>query len=55
MIKESTQEVVGRKAKSASEKRRKHHNFFGIGCWDVLSCGRSPLEHDPIWEKAIFD
>jgi hypothetical protein len=33
----------------------KHHNFFGIGCYDVLTYSTSPLEHGLIWEKMIFD
>jgi hypothetical protein len=52
MLKESPQEVVGRKAESAPEGG-KHHNLICVGCWDVFSSSRTPLEHDTIWEKAI--
>jgi hypothetical protein len=55
MIKEATQEVVGWKSKATLKERGKHHNFLGIGCWDVLSNSRLPLEHGLIWEKTIFD
>jgi hypothetical protein len=54
MIKEAVQEVAGWKAKSAL-KGRKHHNFLGIGCWDVLTYSRSPLEHIRIWDKMVFN
>jgi hypothetical protein len=51
---EATLEVAGRKAKSALKEGRKHHNFLGIGCWDVLTCSRSPLERGLIWDKMVF-
>jgi hypothetical protein len=55
MIKEAAQEIAGRMAKSTLKEGRKHHNFHGIGCWDVLTYSRSPSEPSPIWEKTIFD
>jgi hypothetical protein len=53
MLKESPQEVIGRKTKSTLEEERKHHNLICVGCWDVFSSSRTPLEHGTIQEKAI--
>jgi hypothetical protein len=43
VIKESTEEVTGREAKSALEEVRKHNNLGRIGCRNVFPGGRMPL------------
>jgi hypothetical protein len=55
MIEEFAKKVTGRKAKSTVEELGKRHNLLGIGCWDVFSCSRTPLEHGLIREKMIFN
>jgi hypothetical protein len=55
VMKESAQEIIDWKAKSALEEGGEHYNFICIRCWDVLPSSRSPLEHDTIKEKAIFN
>jgi hypothetical protein len=53
VIKESTEEVVDREAKSALEEGRKHHNLGRIGCWNIFRSGRTPLQICAVWEKMI--
>jgi hypothetical protein len=53
VIKESVEEVASRKAESALEERGEHHNLSCIGCRDVFSCSRAPLQHDTVGEKMI--
>jgi hypothetical protein len=44
VIKESTEEVADREAKSALEEGRKHHNLGHIGCWNIFRSCRTPLQ-----------
>jgi hypothetical protein len=53
MIKESTKEIAGRKAKSTLEKGREHHNLSRIGCRNVFPGGRTPLQDIAVHEKVI--
>jgi hypothetical protein len=43
VIKESTEEVTGKEAKSTLEEVRKHNNLGRIGCRNVFPSGRMPL------------
>jgi hypothetical protein len=54
MMKESTKKVAGWEPKSPL-KGGKHHDFSGIGCWNVLLGGRLPLKHNVIREKVILN
>jgi hypothetical protein len=53
VIKESTEEVASREAKSALEEGRKHHNLGRIGCRNVFPSGRMPLQNCAVLEKMI--
>jgi hypothetical protein len=55
VLKDAAKEITGGKPKSPLKERRKHYDFLHIGCWDILSFSRSPLEHSSIWEKVILD
>jgi hypothetical protein len=55
VVKESTEEIVGRDAESTLKEREKHHNLIRIGCCDVFPSGRMPLQHDTVWEKAVHN
>jgi hypothetical protein len=48
VLEESAKEVTSREPKSSLEEGGEHHDFLGIGCWDVLPYGKSPLEHGMI-------
>jgi hypothetical protein len=52
-IKESVEDVAGRKAKSALEERGKHHHLGRIGCRNAFSSSRMPLQLGVIGEKVI--
>jgi hypothetical protein len=52
MMKESTEEIIGREAESVLEKGRKHHNFIGIGCGKIFTSSGMSLQHDMIQEKV---
>jgi hypothetical protein len=51
VVQESTEEVTGRKTEPALEEGGEHHNLICIGCRDVLTSGRVPLQHRAVWEK----
>jgi hypothetical protein len=53
VIKEFTEEIVGREVKSTFEKGREHHNLSRIGCRKVIPNGGTPLQDDAVWEKVI--
>jgi hypothetical protein len=53
LIKESTENVAGREAKSALEEGREHHNLSCIGCRNVFLDGRAPLQDDAVQGKVI--
>jgi hypothetical protein len=44
VIKQSTEEVTGREAKSALEEGREHHNLSCIRCRNVFPSDRTPLQ-----------
>jgi hypothetical protein len=52
VVKESAEEITGREAESVL-KGGKHHNFIHIGCGKVFVDGRTPLQHDTVWEKVV--
>jgi hypothetical protein len=37
------------------ERRKYHNNILGIGCGDVFTFRRSPLEHLTVGKKSIDD
>jgi hypothetical protein len=41
VIKESTEDIIGREAKSVLEEGREHHNLSHIGCRNVFPGGRT--------------
>jgi hypothetical protein len=55
VIKESTEEVLGREAESTLKEGRKHHNLGCIGCRNVFPNGRTPLQNCVIQEKMIHN
>jgi hypothetical protein len=55
VVENTEEEVAGGKAKSILEEGRKHHNFFGVGCWDLFPFGMSPLEHHMIREEVVLN
>jgi hypothetical protein len=55
VIKESTEEVAGKEAKSALEEGRKHHNLSRIGCRNVFPGSRTSLQNCAGQEKMIHD
>jgi hypothetical protein len=55
VIKESTEEFIDQNTKPALEEGGEHHNLIGVGCWDIFSYGRAPLQHYAIWEEVIHD
>jgi hypothetical protein len=55
VIKEFTEEVTGREAKSALEERIKHHILCCIGCKNVFPGGRTPLQNRAVQEKMIHN
>jgi uncharacterized Fe-S cluster-containing MiaB family protein len=55
VIKESTEEVAGKEAKSVLEEGRKHHNLSRIGCRNVFPGSRTSLQNCAGQEKMIHD
>jgi hypothetical protein len=55
MVEKIMEEVTEGKVESMLEERRKHHDFFSVGCWDVFPFGRSPLEHCTSREEAVLN
>jgi hypothetical protein len=53
IIQESMEEITSGESKSALEGGGKHHNLFGVGCGNIFSDGRAPLQHGPLGEKLI--
>jgi hypothetical protein len=37
------------------EEGGEHHNFNRVGCWDILTGGRAPLQHLMMQEKIALD
>jgi hypothetical protein len=54
VVEKSTEEITSR-VQPALEERGKHHNFVCIGCGNVFSDGRPPLQHDTIGEKIVLN
>jgi hypothetical protein len=54
MLEKSTKKVASKEPKYPLEGGEQH-NFFGIGCRDILPCSQSPLEHGVIREKMILN
>jgi hypothetical protein len=53
VIKESTEKIASREAKSVLEVGREHHNLSRIGCRNVFHGSRAPLQDGAVWEKVI--
>jgi hypothetical protein len=41
--------------KSALEVGGEHHDFIGVGFWNVLTSGWAPLQHLTVREKVACD
>jgi hypothetical protein len=41
--------------KPVLEEGGEHHNFICVGCQNVLTNGRTPLQNRMIWEKMARD
>jgi hypothetical protein len=54
-MKETTKEFTGRKAEYSLKEGGQHHNFIGVGCWDVFSFCHPPLEHNAVGKKMAFN
>jgi hypothetical protein len=37
------------------EERGKHHDLVCIGCRNIVTGGRTPLQHDAVREKVVRD
>jgi hypothetical protein len=55
VVQESVEEIIDRKTEPTLEEGCEHHNFIGIGCRDVLTGSRAPLQHRAVWEKMAFN
>jgi hypothetical protein len=55
VIKESTEEIAGREAKSTLLEGREHHNLSHIGCRNVFPGDRTPLQDGMDREKVIHN
>jgi hypothetical protein len=55
VVKKVVEEVTGRKIESLPEERGKDHDFFSIGCWDVLPFGKPTLKDHAVWEEMILN
>jgi hypothetical protein len=53
VVEESTEEIVGWEAESTLQGGGEHHNLICIGCGEVFTGGRTPLQYSTIWEKMI--
>jgi hypothetical protein len=53
VIKESTEEIIGREAESVLKEGGKYHNFICIGSWKIFTGGRAPLQHSAVREKVV--
>jgi hypothetical protein len=55
VIKESTEEMVGREAESSLKDGGKHHNFTCNGCRKIFAGGKMPLQHGAVQEKVVHN
>jgi hypothetical protein len=55
VIKESTEEIIGREAKFALEVGREHHNLNHIGCRNIFPGGRTPLQDGVVRQEVIHN
>jgi hypothetical protein len=55
VIKDSTEEVTGREARSTLEKGREHYSLDRNGCGNIFPTGRMPLQDYTVWGKVIHD
>jgi hypothetical protein len=55
VIEKATEEIANWKSKFVLEEGGEHHNLVGVGCWDILTGGRAPLQHLMIREKMSCD
>jgi hypothetical protein len=49
------EEIKEWESKPALKEAGEHHNFICVGCWDILTGGRVPLQHLGIQEKIALD
>jgi hypothetical protein len=42
-------------SKSPLEKGFSHHDFLGVGSWNVLALGWSPLEQGPWGQEVVLN
>jgi hypothetical protein len=49
------EEITDWESEPALEEGSEHHNFIYIGCWDILTDSRAPLQHLAIQEKTALD
>jgi hypothetical protein len=54
MIKEFVEEIASWDAESAL-KGGKHHDFICIGCRNLFTGSRAPLQHGTIREKVVHN
>jgi hypothetical protein len=52
VVKKATEEITYWESKSALEEGGEHHDFIGVGCWNVLTGGRAPLQHVTVRENV---
>jgi hypothetical protein len=55
VIKESAEEITGMEAESALKEGGKHQNFVCIGCREIFTGSRTPLQHGEVWEKVVHN
>jgi hypothetical protein len=49
------EKIADWESKSALEEGGEHHDFIGVGCWNLLTGGRAPLQHLTVREKVARD
>jgi hypothetical protein len=53
VVEEYAEEIAGWEAESTLEDGGEHHNLIFIGCGEVFTGGRTPLQHDTMRENVI--
>jgi hypothetical protein len=55
VIKKVVEEIADWESKSMLEEGGEHHDFIGVRSWNVLTGGRTPLQHLTVREKVAHD
>jgi hypothetical protein len=55
VVQKTVKEITDWKTKPTLEEGGEYHNFICVGCQNVLTGGRAPLQHPTVWEKMAHD